>query len=127
MNDQNFRINIRLIEMITSVFKIYQNMELPKIDGQYLSIIYRCSYYFLSFFFNIQIFTMNIEFSQYYALINRARSTYEEIFVMTFKTYGPKSVRSMRLKCQNDIFDYFSYGPKSRLIRVLLYTYTQIK
>ena len=29
-------------------------------------------------------------------------------------------MRSMRLKCQNK---YFPYGPKSRLIRALLYTY----
>ena len=57
---------------------------------------------------------------QYYALINRARGPYEEIFVLTFKAYGPNAVRSMHLKCQNK---YFPYGPKSRLIRALLYTY----
>ena len=49
---------------------------------------------------------MNPEFEhcsmQDYALINRARGPYEEIFVLTFK----------------------AYGPKSRLIRALLYTYT---
>ena len=56
-----------------------------------------------------------------YAVINRARGPYEEIFVLTFKAYGPNAVRSMRLECQNK---YFSYGPKSRLIRALLYTYT---
>ena len=58
----------------------------------------------------------------YYALINRARGPYEEIFVLTFKAYGP-NVRSVsiRLECQNK---YFPYGPKSRLIRALLYTYT---
>ena len=49
-----------------------------------------------------------------YAPINRARGPYEEIFVLTFKTYGPN------FECQNK---YFLYGPKSRLIRVLLYTY----
>ena len=59
--------------------------------------------------------------SKYYALINRARGPYEEIFVLTFKAYGPNAVMSMRLECQNK---YFPYGPKSRLIRVLLYTYT---
>ena len=56
----------------------------------------------------------------YYALINRARGPYEEIFVLTFKACGPKAVRSMRLECQNK---YFPYGPKSQLIRGLLYTY----
>ena len=56
-----------------------------------------------------------------YALINRARGPYEEILVLTFKAYGPNAVRSMHLEGQNK---YFSYGPKSRLIRVLLYTYT---
>ena len=55
-----------------------------------------------------------------YALINRARGPYEEIFVLTFKAYGPNGLRSMRLECQNK---YFPYGPKSRLIRALLYTY----
>ena len=34
---------------------------------------------------------------------------------------GPKAVRSIRLECQNK---YFPHGPKSRLIRALLYTYT---
>ena len=48
-----------------------------------------------------------------YALINRARGPYDEIFVLTFKAYGPHAVRSMRLECQNK---YFPYGPKSRLI-----------
>ena len=62
-----------------------------------------------------------VSFLQYYALINRARGPYEEIFVLTFKAYGPNAVRSMRLECQNK---YFPYGPKSRLIRALLYTYT---
>ena len=56
----------------------------------------------------------------YYALINRARGPYEEIFVLTFKAYGPNAVRFMRLECQNK---YFPYGPKSLLIRALLYTY----
>ena len=81
-------------------------------------------------------------FYLYYALINRARGPYEEIFVLTFKAYGPNAVRSMRLECQNKYFlygpisrlnqifhlecqiKYFLYGPKSRLIRALLYTYT---
>ena len=58
---------------------------------------------------------------QYYALINRARGSYEEIFVLRFKAYGPNAVRSVRLECQNK---YFPYGPKSRLIRALLYAYT---
>ena len=49
----------------------------------------------------------------YYALSNRTRGPYEEIFVLTFKAYGPNPVRSMRLECQNK---YFPYGPKSRLI-----------
>ena len=57
----------------------------------------------------------------HYALINRAQGPYEEIFVLTFKAYGPNAVRSMRLECQNK---YFPYGTKSRLIRALLYTYT---
>ena len=57
---------------------------------------------------------------KYYALINRARGPYEEILVLTFKAYGPNAERSMRLECQNK---YFPYGPKSRLIRALLYTY----
>ena len=56
-----------------------------------------------------------------YALINRARGPYEEIFVLTFNAYGSNAVRSMRLEFQNK---YFPYGPKSRLIKALLYTYT---
>ena len=50
----------------------------------------------------------------YYALIKRAQGPYEEIFVLRFKAYGPNEVKSMRLECQNK---YFSYGPRSRLIR----------
>ena len=57
----------------------------------------------------------------YYALFNRAQRPYEEIFDLTFKAYGPNAARSMRLECQNK---YFPYGPKSRLIRALLYIYT---
>ena len=57
----------------------------------------------------------------YYALTNRARGPYEEIFALTFKAYGPNAVKPMRLECQNK---YFPHGPKSRLIRTLLYTYT---
>ena len=53
----------------------------------------------------------------HYALINRARGPYEEIFVLTFKAYGPNAVRLMRLECQNK---YFPYGPKSRLIRGII-------
>ena len=30
--------------------------------------------------------------TKYYALINRARGPYEEIFVLTFKAYGPNAV-----------------------------------
>ena len=41
---------------------------------------------------------------QDYALINRSRGPYEEIFVLTFKAYGPNEVRSMRLECQNKYF-----------------------
>ena len=36
-------------------------------------------------------------------------------------TYLSNAVRSMRLECQ---YKYFPYGPKSRLIRALLYTNT---
>ena len=36
-----------------------------------------------------------------YAVINRARGPYEEIFVLTFKEYGSNAVTSMRLECQN--------------------------
>ena len=57
----------------------------------------------------------------YYAHINRARGLYEEIFVLTFEAYEPNEVRFIRLECQNK---FFPYGPKSRLIRALLYTYT---
>ena len=41
---------------------------------------------------------------KYYALINRARDPYEEIFVLAFKAYGPNEVRSMHLECQNKHF-----------------------
>ena len=59
--------------------------------------------------------------SQYYDLINRAQGPYEEIFVLTLKTYGPNTVGSMCLECQNK---YVPYGLKAHLIRALLYTYT---
>ena len=59
-------------------------------------------------------------FFKYYALINRARGPYVQIFVLTFKGYGPNAVKSMRLEGQNK---YFPYGPRSRLIRALLYTH----
>ena len=42
-----------------------------------------------------------------FALINRARAPYEEIFVLTFKVYGPNAGRSLRLEHQNK---YFLYG-----------------
>ena len=64
---------------------------------------------------------LRIHHLEEYALINRARGPYKKILVLTFKAYGPNAVRSMRLECQNK---YFPYGPKSRLIRALLYTYT---
>ena len=57
----------------------------------------------------------NITAKLYYDLINRAWGPYEEIFVLTFKAYGPNAV------CQNK---YFLYGPKSQLIRAFLYTCT---
>ena len=56
-----------------------------------------------------------------YALINREWGPYAEIFVLTFMAYGPNEVRSMRHGRQNK---YFAYGPSSRLIRALLYTWT---
>ena len=56
-----------------------------------------------------------------YALINWARGPYEKILVLTFKAYGPNPMRSMRLGYQNK---YSTYGPNYRLIRVLLYAYT---
>ena len=54
-------------------------------------------------------------------LINRARGPDEEIFVLTFKAYGPNAVRSIHLEYQNKYLMHFN---KSRLIRALLYTYT---
>ena len=33
---------------------------------------------------------------KYYALVNRARGPYEEIFVLTFKAYGPNAVIMMK-------------------------------
>ena len=45
---------------------------------------------------------LTLSFFKDYALINRARGPHEKIFVLTFE----------------------AYGPKSRLIRALLYTYT---
>ena len=56
-----------------------------------------------------------------YALIDQARGPYGEIFVLIFKAYGLNEVRSKCLESQNK---YFPYGPKSRLIRALLYSYT---
>ena len=56
------------------------------------------------------------DLERYYALIHRARGPYEESFVLTFK-----ATERMGLECQNK---YFPYGPKSRLIRALLYAYT---
>ena len=77
-------------------------------------------------FENVRISKVKFENLRYqkfsdYALINRARGPYEEIFVLTFKAYGSNAVRSMRLECQNK---YFPYRPKSRLIRALSYTHT---
>ena len=66
------------------------------------------------------ILAFQLQFGTYHALINRARGPYEEIFVLTFKAYGPNAVRSMRLECWNK---YFPYGLKPWLIRALLYTY----
>ena len=55
----------------------------------------------------------------WYALINQAQGpSYEEIFLLTFKAYGPNAVRSIHLEYQNK---YFPYGPKSQLIRVSLF------
>ena len=45
-----------------------------------------------------------IKYSQYYALINRARGPYAEIFVLTFMAYRPNAVRSMRHERQNKYF-----------------------
>ena len=71
-------------------------------------------------------------FEEYYALINRARGPYEEMFVLTFKAYEPNAVRSLHIECQDK---HLPHGPKSRksfivylhkqnLERALLYTYT---
>ena len=49
---------------------------------------------------------------------------YEEIFVVTFKAYGPNEVRSMYLECHNK---YFPHGPKSRLITACSCIPAQIK
>ena len=55
--------------------------------------------------FIMSIFALEVPFcGNYYALINRARGPYEEIFVLTFKAYGPNAVRSMRLERQNKYF-----------------------
>ena len=62
-------------------------------------------------------------FSKYgreYALVNQARGPYEEIFVLTFKAYGPNAVRSMHLECQDK---YFPYGPTSRLTSLSFIVY----
>ena len=59
--------------------------------------------------------------TSYYALIKQTTGPYKEIFVLTFKACEQNVVRSMHLECQNK---YFSYEPKSRLIRALLNTYT---
>ena len=45
----------------------------------------------------------------------------QEIFVLTLKAYGPNALGSMCLECQNKCSPY---EPRSRLIRALLYTYT---
>ena len=83
-----------------------------------------CKFLFISQVCRVKVQQINLRSKipgQYYALINRARGPYEEIFVLTFKAYGLNAVRSMqRLQCQSK---FFPYGPKSRLIRALLYTY----
>ena len=92
--------------------KLYSRFLLLRIYPDSLIHTYECKYRAYS------------DLSSYdYALINRARGLYEELFVLRFKAYGPNAVRSMCLECQNK---YFLYGPKSRLIRALLYTYTNI-
>ena len=48
-----------------------------------------------------------------------ANYQYVEIFVLKFKAYGPKAVRSMPLERQNR---YFPYRTRSRLMRAFLYT-----
>ena len=59
-----------------------------------------------------------------YTLNNQARGQYEEIFVLTFKAYGPNEVRFMRLECQNK---YFLCGPKSRLISAMVQQRNNLK
>ena len=54
----------------------------------------------------IKLITKLDKADKYYALINRARGPYEEIFVLTFQAYGPNAVRSIRLECQNKYFPY---------------------
>ena len=88
---------------------------------------------------------VDISFILEYALINRVRGPYQEIFVRTFKACGPDAVKSIRHELQNKYFPYltfkaygpnavkpmrlerqnkyFPYGPRSRLIRALLYTH----
>ena len=45
----------------------------------------------------------------------------DNMLLLTELKVHTKKYFSMRLECQNK---YFPYGPKSRLIRALLYTYT---
>ena len=42
--------------------------------------------------------------SLYYVLINRAKSLYEETFVLMFKAYKVNAVLSVRLESQNKYF-----------------------
>ena len=60
--------------------------------------------------------------NKYYALINRARSPYEEIFALAFKAYGPNAVRSMLLECQNK---YFLVWTSSSVNKSILRTASQ--
>ena len=57
------------------------------------------------------IFDDTVAMKKSYALVNRARGPYEETFVLTYP--GALNVTKK----------YFPYGPKSWLIKALLYTY----
>ena len=98
----------RLRNIVTSNF-VVQLLHLLRVKGLY----------FFSSFSKSKENTDDI-YSEYYALINRTRGSYEETFVLTLKAYGPNEVKSMRLEHHNK---YFPYGLKFRLIRALLYTY----
>ena len=55
------------------------------------------------------------------ALINPSVRSIRGNLVLVFKVNGPKAARSMLLDRQNK---YCLYGPRSRLIRALLYAYS---